>query len=92
MLGLKMKRSSENLGIQVFRRPCFYLRSSTSSSGERGWFYGQTNLILPKPTKPPLYPNLPPPDGGRDRLLLARVAWALPTQMNTRTQITNSDI
>ncbi|WP_222591218.1 hypothetical protein [Neisseria sicca] len=29
-MGLKIKRSSENLEVRVFRRPCFYLWSSTS--------------------------------------------------------------
>ena len=45
----------------------------------RGWFCGLARIWFYLNLRSHLHPNLPPPDGGRDRLLLLqRVAWALP--------------
>ena len=48
------------------RATCPLSRPAGEGWGEGG-FTGCTNLILPKAAKPP-HPNLPPQDGGRDKV------------------------
>ena len=52
-------------------RPATYPLSRPAGEGwGEGGSMGCTNLILPQAAKPP-HPNLPPPDGGRDKAAVA---------------------